>query len=33
MYWDVEEYLYAGDYRIDIFSNGVLIGTQTFTLK
>ena len=33
VYWDVEEYLYAGDYRIDIFSNGVLIGTQTFTLK
>ena len=33
LFWDVEEYLYAGDYRIDIFSDGVLIGTQHFTLN
>jgi DNA repair exonuclease SbcCD ATPase subunit len=33
VYWDVEEFLYAGDYRVDIFSDGALIGTQGFTLK
>ncbi|MDO4163331.1 MAG: hypothetical protein Q4D56_02940 [Bacteroides sp.] len=33
VYWDVEEYLYAGNYRIDIFTGGTLIGTQEFTLK
>ena len=32
VFWDVEEYLYAGNYRIDIFADGVLIGTQNFTL-
>ena len=30
--WDVEEYLYAGNYRIDIFADGNLIGTGDFTL-
>lgn len=32
VYWNVEEYLYAGSYRIDIFTDGNLIGTQTFLL-
>ncbi|MDR1003712.1 MAG: hypothetical protein LBL97_01695 [Prevotellaceae bacterium] len=33
VYWDVAEFLYAGDYRVDIFSDGALIGSQTFTLS
>lgn len=33
VYWDVEEYLYAGAYRVDIFSDGTLIGSQSFELK
>ncbi|MCD8182557.1 MAG: hypothetical protein LUE99_05085 [Bacteroides sp.] len=33
VYWDVEEYLYAGAYRVDIFSGGTLIGSQSFSLK
>lgn len=32
VFWDVEEYLYAGDYRVDIFEGGNLIGSQAFTL-
>lgn len=32
VYWDVEEYLYAGAYRVDIFADGTLIGSQSFTL-
>lgn len=33
VYWDVEEYLYAGNYRVDIFAGGTLIGSQTFKLE
>ncbi|MDD3036997.1 hypothetical protein [Bacteroides sp.] len=33
VYWDVEEFLYAGNYRIDIFEGGNLIGSQSFTLN
>ena len=33
VYWDVEEYLYAGNYRVDIFADGTLIGSQSFSLK
>lgn len=33
VYWNVEEYLYAGEYRVDIFAEGTLIGQQSFTLK
>lgn len=33
VYWNVEEYLYAGTYRIDIFADGNLIGTASFTLE
>lgn len=32
VYWDVEEYLYAGTYRVDIFADGTLIGSQSFAL-
>ncbi len=33
VYWDVSEYLYAGAYRVDIFAEGTLIGSQTFSLS
>lgn len=33
VFWDVEEYLYAGTYRMDIFADGTLIGSQRFTLE
>lgn len=33
VYWHVEEFLYAGNYRIDIFADGTLIGSQPFTLE
>lgn len=33
VYWDVEEFLYAGGYRVDIFADGTLIGSQSFTLN
>ena len=33
VYWNVEEYLYAGEYRVDIFAEGTLIGQQSFTLE
>lgn len=33
VYWNVEEYLSAGTYRIDIFTEGTLIGSQRFTLE
>ena len=32
VFWDVEEFLYAGNYRLDIFEGGNLIGCQKFTL-
>lgn len=32
VYWDVEEFLYARSYRVDIFSDGTLIGSQSFNL-
>ena len=32
VFWDVEEFLYAGNYRVDIFEGGNLIGSQTFML-
>lgn len=32
VFWDVEEFLYAGNYRLDIFEGGNLIGYQKFTL-
>ncbi len=33
VYWDVEEFLHAGNYRVSIFADGSMIGTQTFELK
>ena len=33
VYCDVEEYLYAGTYRVDIFTDGTLIGSQSFNLN
>ena len=33
VFWNVEEFLYAGDYRVDIFDGGNLIGSQTFSMK
>lgn len=33
VYWNVEEYLYAGTYRVDIFADGTLIGSQGFTMN
>lgn len=32
MYWNVEEYLSPGKYRVDIFADGNLIGRKSFTL-
>ena len=31
--WNVEEYLSAGTYRVDIFADGTMIGSQRFTLE
>lgn len=33
MYWNVEEYLMPGTYRVDIFADGNRIGTKSFTLE
>lgn len=32
-YWPIEEYLYPGDYRVDIFADGNLIGKKNITLQ
>jgi uncharacterized protein (DUF3084 family) len=32
MYWNVEEYLMPGKYRIDLFADGNRIGSRSFTL-
>lgn len=33
MYWNVEEYLMPGTYRVDIFADGSRIGVKSFTLE
>lgn len=33
IYWDIEEYLHPGNYRADIFADGYIIGSTTFSLK
>lgn len=33
LYWDVEEYLMPGTYRVDIFADGNRIGSRSFELK
>ncbi len=32
MYWDIEEYLIEGVYRVELFADGYIIGRYTFTL-
>lgn len=32
LYWNVDEYLYPGDYRVDIFVEGNMIGSKVFKL-
>lgn len=33
VYWNVEEYLYPGDYRVDIFVDGNMIGSKSFRFE
>ena len=33
VYWDVEEFLGAGDYTVYLFSDGVMIGERSFSLQ
>lgn len=33
MYWDIEEFLMAGTYKADIFADGNLIGSRSFTMQ
>ncbi len=33
VYWNVEEYLYAGTYRVYIFTDGNMIGSKEFALE
>ncbi|MDD4514580.1 hypothetical protein [Massilibacteroides sp.] len=33
MYWDIEEFLSPGTYRVDIFADGNLIGKKNFVLE
>ena len=33
MYWDIEEFLSPGTYRVDIFADGNIIGRKSFTLE
>lgn len=33
LYWNVEEYLMPGTYRVDIFADGNLIGSRPFSLE
>ena len=33
VFWNVEEYLSAGTYRVDIFADGTMIGSQRFDLE
>ncbi len=32
LYWDIEEFLSPGSYRVDVFADGNLIGKRTFAL-
>ena len=32
-YWKVEEFLYKGNYRVDIFTDGNLIGSRRFSIE
>lgn len=33
MYWDIDEYLSEGTYRLEIFADGYLVGRSSFTLQ
>ena len=33
VYWEIEEFLYAGTYQIDLFADGNLIGSRTFNFE
>ncbi len=33
IYWDVEEYLHPGTYKLEIFADGYMIGSASFALK
>jgi len=33
IYWDVEEFLHPGNYKVEIFADGYMIGAAGFTLK
>ena len=33
VFWDVEEFLYAGSYGVDIFADGNMIGSKRFTIE
>ena len=33
LYWNVEEFLYPGDYRADIFADNYMIGSKSFSLE
>ncbi len=33
VYWDIEEFLQAGTYKVHIFADGNMIGSQNFTIK
>lgn len=33
LYWKVEEYLMPGTYRVDLFADGSLIGSRSFSLE
>ena len=33
LYWNVEEVLYPGDYRADIFADNYMIGSKSFSLE
>ena len=33
VYWDIEEFLQAGTYKVHIFADGNMIGSNNFTIK
>ena len=33
LYWDIEEFLKAGTYKADIFADGSLIGSYSFSME
>ena len=33
VYWDVEEFMPSGTYRVYVFADGNMIGQNSFTLK